>query len=263
MTLSLVDIGINLSNKSFRNDLDAVMQRAIDAGVHRMVLTGTNVDGSRAVSEMARTRPGVLYSTCGVHPHDASGFNDDTIPTMRDLCSLAHVVAVGECGLDYNRDFSPRPQQRSAFIAQIALAIELGMPLFLHERDASEDMLAILREHQTTLPRAVIHCFTGTGSVLDRYLDLGMYIGITGWICDERRGQDLRLLVARIPEDRLMLETDAPYLLPRTIRPRPKSRRNEPAFLTYVLDAVAECTGRTIERVAERTTETAIRFFGL
>ena len=261
--LRLVDIGVNLTDKSFHKDREQVVERALAAGVGQMVLTGTSVRASRAAAELAATRPDVMYATCGVHPHDASSFGLATPGELRELAALPQVVAIGECGLDYNRDFSPRPAQRAACVAQVQLACELGMPLFLHERDAAEDMLAILGEHRSAISAAVVHCFTGDGDTLMRYLELDLHIGITGWICDERRGLHLRDLVAHIPRDRLMLETDAPYLLPRTIRPRPKSRRNEPAFLTHVLATIADCTGRSPEQVAGDTTATARRFFSL
>jgi TatD DNase family protein len=264
---ALVDIGANLTDKSFRTDRDLVVDRALAAGVRAMVITGTSVSGSRAAADLAAElsacRPGVLYATAGVHPHEASSFDEHTAPALAGLCALPQVVAVGECGLDYNRDFSPRPDQRRALHAQLELAAELCMPVFLHERDAGEDMLAMLREHRSRLPAAVVHCFTGDAATLDGYLALDLHIGITGWICDERRGQGLLELVPRIPPERLMLETDAPYLLPRTIRPRPKSRRNEPAHLVYVLDQVARCTGRDRAEVARASTATARSFFGL
>lgn len=263
MSASLIDIGVNLTDKSFRADLDQVIERALAAGVAQMVLTGTSASRSQAAADLASTRPGVLFATSGVHPHDAKSFTTDTVARLRELAASPQVVAIGECGLDYNRDFSPRPRQREAFRAQLELAIDLGMPLFLHERDAGDDMVAMLSEHRAQLPPAVIHCYTGDAATLSRYLELDMYIGITGWICDERRGLHLRDIIGRIPENRLMLETDAPYLLPRTIRPRPKSRRNEPAYLPYVLAVVAESLGRSPDQVARATTETARAFFGL
>ena len=263
MPLSLVDIGVNLTNKSFRKDLDAVIDRAVQAGVARMIVTGTSVAASQRAADLAESRPSVLYATAGVHPHDAKTCDDETIAALRQLADRPQVVAIGECGLDFNRDFSPRPDQRTWFEAQIELACELGMPLFLHERDASSAMLEIVRRHRDRMKAAVVHCFTGTGDELDAYLDLDLHIGITGWICDERRGRHLYDLVARIPPNRLMIETDAPFLLPRTIRPRPKSRRNEPAHLLHVLDAVASATGRNRDEIASATTATATAFFGL
>jgi TatD DNase family protein len=256
--MELFDIGVNLANRAFRNDLLPVLERARAAGV-RMVVTGTSVPSSRAALELAKAHG--LWSTAGVHPHDAKSCDGETLGALRALASEEPVVAIGECGLDYDRDFSPRPVQDRWFEAQVELAAELEMPLFLHERDAHHRFVEILRRHRERIPAACIHCFTGTDAELSAYLDLDLHVGITGWICDERRGLHLRSLVSKIPEDRLMIETDAPYLLPRTIRPKPKDGRNEPSFLVHVLDAIAEATGRTREAVAESTTRTARAFF--
>lgn len=261
--MSLVDIGANLTDKAFRDDRDDVIARAQAAGVERIVLTGTSVGGSRTAAELAHTMPGVLFSTAGVHPHDAKSCDGQTIGALRELAARPEVVAIGECGLDFNRDLSPRPVQRTWFEAQVDLAIELDMPLFLHERDASAATIEVLRDRRDEIRAAVIHCFTGTRDELTAYLDLDLHIGITGWICDERRGTHLHDLVGDIPTDRLMLETDAPYLIPRTIRPKPKSRRNEPAYLPYVVETIAACLGKTPSEVAASTSAVASKFFGL
>jgi TatD DNase family protein len=261
--LDLVDIGANLTDRAFADDLDAILDRADAAGVRRIVLTGTSVKGSAEAADLASSRPGMLFSTAGVHPHDAKSCNDNTIPELKTIAKRAPVVALGECGLDYNRDFSPRDVQRQWFDAQLQAAADLGMPVFIHERDAAEDLSSIIENHRGNLSRAVVHCFTGEAEALKRYLDLDLYIGITGWICDERRGQHLHELVKLVPSNRLMLETDSPYLLPRSIRPKPKKRRNEPAFLPYVLETVAQCLGRSPADVAAATTATAVEFFGL
>ena len=259
----LIDIGANLTNSSFRGEVEPVLDRARGVGVSRILVTGTSVDGSRQALDIARRHPETLFSTAGVHPHDAKSCDEHTVPALADLAAHDRVVALGECGLDYDRDFSPRAVQRKWFEAQVELAAELDLPLFLHERAAHDDFVAILKEHRSAIPRAVVHCFTGAGSELDAYLELDLYVGITGWICDERRGKHLLPLVGRIPPDRLMVETDAPFLLPRTIRPRPKSRRNEPAFLPYVVEAIAESTGKPTDIVARETTATATAFFDL
>jgi TatD DNase family protein len=263
MHRELVDIGANLCDKSYARDLDEVMTRARDAGVTRMVITGTTCERSEAAAELASGQDGELWSTAGIHPHHASDFDDGTVDRLRALAARDEVVAIGEGGLDYNRDYSPRDAQRRCFEAQVELACELQMPLFLHERDATGDEIAILERHRERFPRAVIHCFTGDADALRAYRELDLHVGITGWICDERRGQHLHQLLPSIPLDRLMLETDAPYLLPRTIRPKPKSRRNEPANLVYVLATVAGCYGMSEDEVARATTKTAIDFFGL
>jgi TatD DNase family protein len=218
------------------------------------------VASSEAALRIARERPHQLFATAGVHPHDIRNCTEQTILELRRLAEHKEVVAIGECGLDFNRDFSPRPQQEQWFEAQIALAEELQMQLFLHERDAQQRFCEILKRARKNVP-AVIHCFTGTREELKAYLDLGLHIGITGWICDERRGTHLREFVKEIPADRLMIETDAPFLLPRNMPTKPKDGRNEPAFLTFVLKTVAECLGKPVGLVAQETTKTATAFF--
>ena len=213
-----------------------------------------------AALPIAREYPNRLFTTAGVHPHDSRNCTDQTILALRRLAANRDVVAIGECGLDFNRDFSPRPQQEKWFEAQIALAEELQMPIFLHERDAHQRFCEILTRARKKVP-AVIHCFTGTREVMKCYLDLGLHIGITGWICDERRGMHLREFVKEIPPDRLMIETDAPFLLPRTMSSKPKDGRNEPAFLSFVLNALADCLGKPVELAAQETTKTAREFF--
>ena len=256
----LVDIGVNLAHRQFGGDRDAVIARAAAAGVRRMVVTGTSVEATRSAVALARERPGILFATSGIHPHDASRASTEALAEIADLARAPEVRAIGECGLDFDRDFSPRPAQEAAFEAQLELACERNLPVFLHERAAHDRFLAILSRFRPRLPAAVVHCFTGGARELDAYLAHDLHIGITGWICDDRRGTELRPLIARIPGDRLMIETDAPFLTPPALK---KSRRNEPAFLTHVLDAVARAAGRPPEQVAAEMTRTAERFFGL
>ncbi len=256
----LIDIGINLAHRSFQEDREAVIQRALDAGVTTMIITGTNQVRSQEAQRIASGHPTHLFATVGVHPHYSRDCNADTIPELKRLAALSQVVAIGECGLDFNRDFSPRPQQEKWFEAQVALAEELQKPLFLHERDASQRFTEILLAVRKSVP-AVVHCFTGSREALKTYLDMGLHIGITGWICDERRGQSLRQLVREIPLDRLMVETDAPFLVPRSMPTRPKDGRNEPCYLPFVLEAVADCLGKPCVEVANTTTATARDFF--
>jgi TatD DNase family protein len=179
------------------------------------------------------------------------------------MLSLPRVVAVGECGLDYFRDFSPREAQRQAFVAQLQIAAAAAKPVFLHQRDAHQDFIAILAEFRPALAGGVAHCFTGGPRELEAYLALGLSIGVTGWVCDERRGAALREAVPHIPLDRLMVETDAPYLLPRDLQPKPKSRRNEPAHLAHIVDIVAALRKDTAVNIAASSTRNAIEFFGL
>lgn len=264
--MQLIDIGVNLTNPSFADKHQAILERAEAAGVVQMMVTGTSLEGSEQALELCLTldQSGQrLFSTAGVHPHDASHWNSDSTRQLRALLEQPRVRAVGECGLDFNRDFSPRPQQEKALEEQLALAVALQMPVFLHERDASERLLAILKDYRDRLPAAVVHCFTGERAALFGYLDLDLHIGITGWICDERRGTHLHPLMRSIPQGRLMLESDAPYLLPRSLRPKPKSGRNEPAFLTEVLREVAVHRGESAEQLAAHTTACARAFFDL
>lgn len=263
-SLPLIDIGANLSHECFSSDLDAVLDAARDCGIEHILVTGTSLDGSREAASLAHQYPGFLSSTAGVHPHEAARFSVETGEALSALAgSDPAVKAFGETGLDYFRDFSPRDQQREAFAAQLQLAEALGKPVFLHQRDGHEDFIQILREYRNALPRGVVHCFTGTEAELRDYLELDMHIGITGWICDERRGHHLHDMIRLIPGNRLMLETDSPYLLPRTIRPKPASRRNVPANLVHVLETVAACLGKSEKIVAEQTTVNARDFFAL
>ena len=259
----MIDIGANLTHAAFAPDLDAVLARASEHGVAAMVVTGTSVQESRAAAALAAAHPGTLYATAGVHPHHARDCDASTIPALREIAALPGVVAIGECGLDFNRNYSPHPDQEKWFLAQMELACELRMPLFLHSRDAHPRFADLLRAHRERLPRAVAHCFTGEADELRAYLDLGLYVGITGWICDERRGAHLLELVREIPADRLLLETDAPYLTPRDLRPQPKARRNEPAFMPHILRTVARARGDSPASLAERTTRNAREFFAL
>lgn len=259
----LVDIGVNLTHKRFASDVHEVIGRAHQAGVQQLVITGTDLPKSREALSMATARRGGLYSTAGVHPHHASGCDEETLSALADLAKHESTVAIGECGLDYNRNYSPPIDQRRWFEAQVQLAARMQLPLFLHEREARADLLAILKRYRDNLPCAVVHCFTGSAEDLEAYIALDLHIGITGWICDERRGTHLQHLVARVPGGRLMLESDAPFLLPRDMPGAPKSRRNEPAFLPHVLKRVATSLGRAPAEVAESTTTTARHFFGL
>jgi len=260
---SLVDIGANLAHDSFDDDRDDVLQRAAAAGVSRIVVTGSSDESNEKAARLAQDHPGVLWSTAGVHPHHASDYTTESDALIRRLATEGRIVAIGECGLDYFRNFSPRDAQLSAFQAQLDIAAATGLPVFLHQRDAHDDFVEMLEPVLPKLSRAVAHCFTGEHESLREYLAMGLYIGVTGWICDERRGMHLQEIVSIIPDDRIMIETDAPYLLPRTIRPKPKTRRNEPMYLPEVLRVVAAARGQTEEHVARITTRNAERFFGL
>jgi len=267
--MSLVDIGVNLTNNRFAVDRIQVLARARDACVASCLITGTSLEDSEQAAALCRELsdafPGMLYCTAGVHPHEATTFTDTTYDALRTLIDQNPntVVAVGETGLDFNRNFSPRREQISAFERQIQLAIDCQLPLFLHERDAHAVQYEILKSVGSALPPGVIHCFTGNLEALFHYLDMGFYIGITGWICDERRGSELQSLVTQIPQERLLIETDAPYLLPRTLRHRPANSRNEPAYLTEIANVLARCRNEPVAEVIGASSENAKRLFRL
>lgn len=259
MSEVLIDIGFNLTSKQFAADRGAVLERALAAGVAHMLVTGLTAALSQAALELARRHPRVLRCTAGVHPHNARTFDRFTRSELAAIARSPEVAAVGECGLDYDRDFSPRDRQRTAFETQLELAAELGKPVFLHERRAHDDFTGILRNAGPRIA-GVVHCFTGTARELDRYLDLGLCVGLTGYFCDERRGAHLHDAVRRIPAGRLMIETDAPFLRPRDL-PGP-GRRNEPACLPHIAVRVARARGETAEELARHTTAAARAMFG-
>jgi len=266
--MPLIDIGANLTHESFDADRDAVLQRAHAAGVAQMIVTGASREHSPKALELARAHPGVLFATAGVHPHHASEYTAECDAELRALHAHPEVVAVGECGLDYFRDFSPRPAQRRAFEWQLQIAADLvaggtGKPLFLHQRDAHADFMAVMKTFDGRLGPAVVHCFTGSRAELFDCLDQDWYIGITGWLCDERRGLHLRELVKHIPAHRLLVETDAPYLLPRTVKPPPSHRRNEPMYLAHIVEELARDRGEDARDTASLTSANARAFFRL
>ena len=262
----MIDIGANLAHDSFDDDRDTVLERARQAGVEAIVVTGSSIDSNAAAAEIAAaTDPAWprCYYTTGVHPHHADDYDSNMHDTLARQMARDDVVAAGECGLDYFRNYAQHDAQAHAFSSQLGLAIDNELPVFLHQRDAHDDFLAVLKPRLPELSRAVAHCFTAGERELHDYLALGLYIGITGWICDERRGAHLLDLVGDIPADRLLVETDAPYLLPRSLRPRPKTRRNEPCWLGEVVNTIADARGESPEAVGQYTAANARRFFAL
>ena len=264
--MELIDIGFNFTSSAFRKDADDVINRARQAGVRHFVLTGSDVEESEFAIQLATQYEGMV-STAGVHPHLAKQWQKDSYTKLKNLAEHKIVAAIGEAGLDYNRNYSTSSQQLIAFEAQLELAIELEMPIFLHERDAHEDFAKTLSKHRQKLTKVVVHCFSGTAEELDAYIDLDCHIGITGWICDERRGHHLHELIKKIPANRLMIETDSPYLLPRDLPkdsfPKPDGRRNEPAYLPHILSTIAKCRETNMEQTAIETTQTAKEFFSI
>ena len=240
--MELIDIGLNLMHKSYNKDRIEVMEEAKKVGVSKAIITGSSINSSKTAVDFASQHNDIVYATCGVHPHDAKTCDENTIVTLRTLAKEDCVVAIGECGLDYNRNFSPQPVQRKWFEKQIELAEELNMPLFLHDRESYDDFAKIMKKHKN-------------------YLDLGCYIGITGWICDERRNDDLLKAIKIIPPEKLMIETDGPFLLPRDLNPKPKKNRNDPKYLPHILKRIAKEKNMDFEELGKIVTTNTKNFF--
>lgn len=264
-----IDIGVNLTSKTFKKDLPAVIERATQAGVSQLIITGTDMEANEQAIELCEQWSGICSCTVGVHPHHASDFSSTMCSELLDMQKHTCVVAVGECGLDFNRNFSPRKEQINAFEAQIELSLETKKPLFLHQRDAHEDFMAVLNSAGSDLGQVVVHCFTGILQEAEEYIEAGFYIGVTGWICDERRGHDLQKAVSVIPLDKLMLETDAPYLMPRDLPDNyvygqpVKKGRNEPCFLPHIAKRIAEYMEVDVEILQRQTLINTKTFFSL
>ena len=259
----MIDIGANLLHSQFDSDRIEVIERAFAAGVTRLMLTATDLPTSaRAIDFCGDHRD--IRCTAGVHPHEAKVVEDGWETTLRELVVSPLVKAVGEMGLDYNRNFSSPERQRAVFLNQLDIAESVGKPVFVHDREAASDVLSALKSRDG-LAGVVIHCFTGNEKELDNYLSAGYYIGITGWICDKRRGQLLRSIVTRVPLTRLLIETDAPYLLPHNTPtekiPTKNKRRNEPALLIYVAAQLAQLYETDESEIAAATTRNALEFF--
>jgi TatD DNase family protein len=263
----MIDIGVNLTNKRFDKDLTEVIVRAKNKGVNQLIITGTNVDESKkgvALCQHYQQKfPNTLYTTVGVHPHDADAVTENYLNDLSQLAEQPCVKAIGECGLDFNRNFSTPAQQLKVFEEQIQLAKQLNKPLFLHQRDAFQTWFDALNPFIDQVPAMIAHCFTGNKEELLKCVDVGMYIGITGWVCDERRGVSLQEIINLIPLDRLLVETDAPYLIPRTMHPKPKSNRNEPSYLPFIVDKIANILALAPEELISQTSLNAQQVFDL
>lgn len=256
----MIDIGVNLLNPQFDADRDAVLERAWQAGIEHLLITGTDLANSAAAAATAAADPH-LSATVGIHPHAAAAAPPDWPAQLRRLAARSAVVAIGETGLDFYRNLSPPDVQEQAFRTHLALAAELDLPVFVHDRDAGTRVAACIAASGLDAGRVVVHCFTGHRDDLERYLALGCHIGITGWVCDRRRGADLRALVPDLPLERLMIETDAPYLRPHTAPGG--GRRNEPALLVWVARQLAELYDIDPVTLQRTTAATARRFFGI
>ncbi|KAI6227741.1 Hydrolase, TatD family [Aphelenchoides fujianensis] len=284
ISYELVDIGANLAHPNFRKDFDQVVERAKQAGLTKIMITGTCLKSTKEARDLCAKYPGFFYFTSGVHPHDAKTWTEDVRKAIVELAAHPACVAIGECGLDFNRNFSPQDQQRAAFEEQVKIACELKKSLFIHERDAHDDLLEILERHSDRLPPAVVHCFTGSAAQAKTYLDKGFYLGLTGFLWKDRSEDGVRFALKNgmIPLDRLLLETDAPFMyckvndkkIPAEIREKISSEakelhshcsfnRNEPCGLAASCELIAAFANVDAAELAKRTTENAKKIYGL
>jgi TatD DNase family protein len=257
------DIGVNLPNG--RVAIESIIARASAAGVNSIMLTGTSVSESQKALDLCLLYANSLYSTAGVHPHYAQDVSADFIEQLRLIANHNQVVAIGECGLDFNRNFSSKAEQLKVFEQQLALAVDCKKPVFLHERDAFAEQIHLLTKYRSKLVGGVVHCFTGNLEQMQAYLALDLYIGVTGWVCDSKRGQDLQEAVKHLPLDRLLLETDSPYLRPKGLPNNRKLDRgsNEPAYLPFIAEQLANIMERELGVVQAHSVANSRNLFGV
>jgi TatD DNase family protein len=252
----MFDIGANLTSSHFSDDLDSVLDESFDAGVKKICITSSNLQDVRNAKKITEKNKNLYYSV-GFHPHNAKDFKIEFLKDMSIYLDDPRAICLGEMGLDFNRNFSSREEQILCFESQLSLANSINKPLFLHQRDAHEEFLSILDNYKFN-QKLIVHCFTGNLSELEDYLKRDFYIGITGWVCDLKRGLDLRECIKHIPQDKLLIETDSPYLSPRK-----KIRRNEPKFLIDVAEEVARLRQQTKESIVKSSYENSLNFFNL
>lgn len=270
----LVDGGVNLTNRKFNENSDFVIARALKGGVQKMVITGLKLNGCKSAVVMSKTRPNILYAAVGIHPHFVKDdWNDKTSDALEELLKSPEVVAIGECGLDFNKDYSPRELQETAFKKQVQLAVRYQKALLVHDRDAHQSILDILKDFDSSLPPIIIHCFTGSAEQIKAYVERGYYIGVTGYLCKEKYGQTLRDAIkdGTLPLNRIIVQTNAPYMTPNV----PRSEiddvsqvlldncgvENEPCTLSIIVKEIAKCLSQQPRSVADACTETAMKVF--
>ena len=264
MSNKLVDICVNLTDNVFSGKEKIIIDDACKNGVFKMVLVGNNLESSKKVSKLAEQFN--LISTAGYHPHNAKDWDAKSYNELLEIIKLEQVKAVGECGLDFNRNFSTPEIQNTVFLNHIKLAKETKLPLFVHERDAFHQMYSILKKNINECENIVVHCFTGTKNALIDYLDLGVYIGLTGWVCDDRRGKHLRDFISIIPDNKLLIETDSPYLSPYISSKKPQvtsamKHLNKPEYLVEVAKDVAKYRNQSYDYVCKTTYQNYMKFF--
>ena len=256
----LADSCFNLTHTSFNKDLNIIFKRAEENGVNYYFAPSSReleIDTLVKYSEEIKN----LYIGVGIHPHYASELKPNTSGKLLEVSKHQNVKAIGEIGLDYFRNFQSPEIQKKCFEAHLEVAVDSKLPVFLHQRESFHDFYPILKKYIQKIPQSIVHCFTGNEDELRSFLDLDLYIGITGWVCDPKRGADLRKIVNIIPNDRLIIETDAPYLIPKNLEPKPSSNRNEPMYLKNILSELAEIKQQSAELLANSTTKNFKKLF--
>ena len=261
-TSGLIDIGANLTHPQLYNQLDEIVSNIIASETDSVIITSSTIEDTIIALDIIEKYPKIFYTTAGYHPHNAKDFNIEHIKLITSYCKNNKVVAIGECGLDYYRKYSSIEQQIFCFENHLMIAKDNNMPIFLHERNAHLDFISILKKYKNDIDRVVVHCFTGEKNELKAYLDIGCYIGITGWISDITRGKHLHDLIKYIPEDRLMIETDSPYLTPKNL-PFKHDGINQPSYLNYIAETIAGCLNRDSRYVKDKIINNTKKFFSI
>jgi len=257
----VADIACNFTNERFDKDLDEVINRAKTNKITKFGLICSRLSDLDRLLEIYNQYSKDMFFTIGVHPHHANEINDKYLKNLKEAVINNNPHAIGETGLDFFRNLSTYDEQIYAFEEQIKIAIDTNKPLFLHQRDSHDDFIKILREYSSDINKAVVHCFTGTQEQLEDYLELDCYIGVTGWICDEKRNVELRKTIKNIPLEKLMIETDCPYLIPKNLPNKPKNNRNEPINLNHIVNEIAVLMEIDIDSLRKQTFKNTINYF--
>ena len=256
-----IDIACNFTHESFKHNLDEVINNAEQEGVEKFVLLCASLADIGPIKVIQNNAPEKYFISAGIHPHHATEILEINYDALLNKLKSISPNAIGETGLDYFRNISPPDIQKKSFGMHIEIAKELSLPLYLHQRDAHGDFIRIIKENISNFPKFVVHCFTGTQAELDEYLELGAYIGLTGWICDAKRNIDLRKSIKNIPIEKMMIETDSPYLIPKNLMIKPNKNINEPKYLPHIANEICELTGYDLEELKSATSNNAIEFF--
>jgi len=257
----IADIACNFSSERFDKDLDEVINRAIANKITKFGLICSRMSDLNKLLKIYQQYSKSMFYTIGVHPHHANEINDGYLKKLKDVIATNNPHAIGETGLDFFRNLSTYEEQIYAFEEQIKIAIYTNKPLFLHQRDSHDDFIKILKKYSSDISKAVVHCFTGTQQQLDDYLELDCYIGVTGWICDKKRNVELRKTIKNIPLEKLMIETDCPYLTPKNLVEKPKNNRNEPTNLNHIINEIAVLMEIDIDILRKQTFKNTINYF--